>query len=282
MNPEPHGEGDYLDRHVEAARRVLVDLGQVLASFRDAIVVVGGWVPDLLMPDAEPKHIGSIDVDLALDAAKLNDGRYAELLKALLDTGRYRKGDKSFQLFTNVLPGDGAAVVRVDVEFLASSDVALQRNRPKLVGDFRVLQFPACAAAFRAPVETEIIGRMASGAENRVRLRVASLSDFIIMKAYAIGGRDKPKDVYDLCYCLNAYPGGIAALGEEWQDRGGNTLTDGAIHILRQKFETVEHYGPRQLAIFHDSRDPDQDAAHARRAYELVQKLLTVTGSTQG
>lgn len=274
MNPEPQREGDYLDRHVQAAHRVLVDLGQVLASFRDAIVVVGGWVPDLLVPDAEPKHIGSIDVDLALDTEKLNDGRYAELLKALLDTGRYRKGDKSFQLVTDVLPDDGESSVRVDVEFLASSDVTLQRNRPKLVDDFRVLQFPACAAAFRAPVETEIIGRMASGAENRVRLRVASLSDFIIMKAYAIGGRDKPKDVYDLCYCLEEYPGGIAALGEEWRDRTDRSLTDGAVQILREKFETVNHYGPRQLVIFHDSQDPDQDATHARRAYELVQKLL--------
>ena len=92
MNPEPRHEGDYTDRQVVAARRVLVDVAQVLAAFRDAMVVVGGWVPDLLFPAADPKHVGSIDVDLALDAAKLGDGRYAELLKLLLDTGRYGKG----------------------------------------------------------------------------------------------------------------------------------------------------------------------------------------------
>lgn len=96
MNHEPRHEGDYTDRQVEAARRVLVDIGQVLASFRDAVVVVGGWVPDLLLPAAKPAHVGSIDVDLALNAAKLGDGRYAELLKLLLDTGRYEKGEKIF------------------------------------------------------------------------------------------------------------------------------------------------------------------------------------------
>jgi hypothetical protein len=69
MSPEPRHEGDYSDRQIDAAHRVLVDVGQVLASFGDAIVVVGGWVPDLLMPNAVPEHIGSIDVDLALDAA---------------------------------------------------------------------------------------------------------------------------------------------------------------------------------------------------------------------
>jgi hypothetical protein len=50
MNLEPRHQGDYTDRQVDAARRVLVDVGQVLDSFRDAMVVVGGWVPDLLFP----------------------------------------------------------------------------------------------------------------------------------------------------------------------------------------------------------------------------------------
>lgn len=35
MNPEPRQREDYSDRQVKAARRVLVDLGQVLASFVD-------------------------------------------------------------------------------------------------------------------------------------------------------------------------------------------------------------------------------------------------------
>jgi len=260
---------------VEAARRVLIDVGQVLAAFHDAIVVVGGWVPDLLFPHAEPKHIGSIDVDLALDAAKLTEGRYAELLKLLLDTRRYRHGDKTFQLLTDVPLGDGEQPVRVEVEFLAPSDVKLQKNDPKLIENFRVLQFSACAAAFKAPIDVELVGQMISGAQNRVHVRVAALSDLLIMKAHAIGGRDKPKDVYDLCYCLDEYPGGIAALGEDWRSRGGNPLVEQAIQVLREKFQTVEDYGPRQLAVFHDSQNPEESAYYARRAFELVQKLLS-------
>lgn len=135
MSPEPRHEGDYADRQVDAARRVLVDVGQVLASFGDAIVVVGGWVPDLLLPAAVPEHIGSIDVDLALDAAKLGDGRYAELLKVLLDTGRYAQGEKDFQLVTIVDLGDGEAPVRVEVEFLAPADVKLSMR--SAAGTFR-------------------------------------------------------------------------------------------------------------------------------------------------
>jgi hypothetical protein len=127
MNPEPRTEADYSERQTVAARRVLVDVGQVLASFVDCLVVVGGWTPDLLLPDAEEPHIGSIDVDLALDAAKLNDGRYAELVKLLLDTKRYRRGEKDFQLVVEVDLKDGEKPVQVEVEFLAPKEVKLKR-----------------------------------------------------------------------------------------------------------------------------------------------------------
>ena len=140
MTPEPRNESDYSQRQTMAARRVLVDVGQVLASFVDCLVVVGGWTPDLLLPDAEEPHVGSIDVDLALDAAKLKDGRYAQLIKLLLDTKRYRAGEKDFQLVVDVDLKDGEKPLQVEVEFLAPKEVKLKKNKPKLLADFRVSQ----------------------------------------------------------------------------------------------------------------------------------------------
>ena len=247
----------------------------------DAMVVVGGWVPDLLLPRAEPGHIGSIDVDLALDVTKLSNGRYAEMPKLLLDTGRYRIGSKAFQVVADVDLGDGEPAVAVEVEFLASSDVKLQKNRPKLVEEFRVLRFPACAVAFQDPTDLEIHGPMISGAANRVRLLVSSLSDFVIMKAHAIAGRDKPKDVYDLCFCLDRYPEGLEALAEDWRLRRGDPLVHGAVRILGDKFASVEHFGPQQLAVFYSDATADERAMHARRAYELVQELLRMLSETR-
>jgi tRNA nucleotidyltransferase/poly(A) polymerase len=86
-------------------------------------VVVGGWVPDLLLEQADEPHVGSIDVDLALDANKLADGRYADLLKLLLDSGRYKPGAKPFQLVVEVDLKDGAKPVEVEVEVLAPREV---------------------------------------------------------------------------------------------------------------------------------------------------------------
>jgi hypothetical protein len=276
MNPEPRQREDYSERQIEAARRVLVDVGQVLAAFVDCLVVVGGWIPDLLLPEADEPHIGSIDVDLALDVVKLNEGRYAELLKLLLDTKRYKKGTKDFQLVVEVDLKDGEKPVSVEVEFLAPKEVKLKKNKPKLLADFRVLQADGCGVAFHAPLELPLSGKTVRGATNTVRLRVASLSDFLVMKAHAIAGRDKPKDSYDLCYCLEYFPGGMKKLAADWKKRLGEKDVTKAVKILREKFVTVDAFGPQQLVEFHNSPDSESQAMQSRRAYELVQRFLSL------
>lgn len=276
MNPEPRSEADYSPRQIEAAHRVLVDVGQVLASFVDCLVVVGGWIPDLLLTEADEPHIGSIDVDLALDAAKLNEGRYAELLKLLLDTKRYKQGAKDFQLVVEVNLKDGEKPVQVEVEFLAPKEVKLKKNKPKLLPGFRVLQAEACGAAFHAPQELPLSGKTVRGGTNTVRLRVASVSDFVVMKAHAIAGRDKPKDSYDLCYCLEHFSGGMEKLAADWKKRQREKNVTKAVEILREKFASVDAFGPQQLVEFHNATDAETQAMHARRAFELVQKFLSL------
>lgn len=276
MNPEPRQRDDYSDRQIEAAHRVLVDLGQVLAGFEDCLVVVGGWVPDLLLTEADEPHIGSIAVDLALDASKLNDGRYADILKLLLDTKRYRRGAKDFQLVVTVDLQDDGKPLEVEVEFLAPKEVKFKKRTPKLLTDFRVLKADACGVAFHAPVEMTLTGKSVRGAQNKVRLRVASLADFLVMKAHAIGGRDKPKDTYDLCYCFDHFPDGVAALAKAWKARLREKDVARAVEILREKFASVDGFGPHQLVEFHAAPDTETQAMHARRAYEIVQKFLSL------
>jgi hypothetical protein len=53
MKTQSRHQSQHSLRQTEAARRVLIDLGQVLAAFQDCIVVVGGWVPDSLITEAD-------------------------------------------------------------------------------------------------------------------------------------------------------------------------------------------------------------------------------------
>lgn len=246
----------------------------MLASYADCLVVIGGWVPDLLIPAAEEPHIGSIDIDLALDASKLGDGRYAELLQLLLDTRRYRPGTKPFQLVINVDLEDDQPPVQVEVEFLAPKQIKLTKNQPKLIKGFRVLQTEGCDVAFEAPVAHTLSGQNVRGVDNTVHVRVASMADFLVMKALAIGGRDKPKDSYDFCYCLDHSAEGPTQLAAIWKTRTPAKLLALSLGILREKFATVNSFGPQQVVEFHDATQPEERDLQARRAFELVQGFL--------
>ena len=133
-----------------------------------------------------------------------------------------------------------------------------------------------CGVAFHAPEEMKLSGQNVRGAKNTVSLRVVSLADFLVMKAHAIAGRDKPKDTYDLCYCLEHFPKGLKALATNWGARLKDKEVTRAVAILDEKFASVDDYGPQQLVEFHDENDADAQAMHARRAYELVRELLNL------
>ena len=111
-----------------------------------------------------------------------------------------------------------------------------------------------------------------------MQVLVASVADFLLMKSYALAGRDKPKDAYDLCYCLDHDPAGIEALARSWRARRDDPLVAGAIEHLREKFATVTSYGPRQVAAFYDATSRAEREMHARRAFELVVRLLVLVG----
>lgn len=203
-------------------------------------------------------------VDLALDANKLTGGRHAELLKLLLDTYRYKPGSKPFQLVVRVDLKDGEKPIEVEVEFLAPREVTLKKNRPKFLEGFRVLQADACGAAFHAPLEKEISRRTVRGASNTVRVRIASLPDFLVMKPHALAGRD--------------FPDGMNALAL-WP-RDGSTAAERKTLSAPSKFcernlRAWTLFGSVQVVEFHGSTDGETQAMQARRAFELMQQFLS-------
>ena len=67
---------DYTAEAVEATYSVLIELMHALGQHREHIVLIGGWVPDILLGDVAEPHVGSIDVDLALDHTKMKAEGY--------------------------------------------------------------------------------------------------------------------------------------------------------------------------------------------------------------
>jgi hypothetical protein len=73
---------------------------------------------------------------------------------------------------------------------------------------------------------------------------------------------------------LDNYPSGLEELAAAWKYRSKDRYVKRAVEILREKFSTVEDFGPTQVVEFFHSPDAETRAIEARRALDLVQKLL--------
>ncbi len=78
---------DYSEQAVAAAHSVLLELVHLLGEYRDSIVLIGGMVPRLLIPQAEEAHIGTLDVDLALDHRRFEEAGYRTVHELLTSRG---------------------------------------------------------------------------------------------------------------------------------------------------------------------------------------------------
>jgi hypothetical protein len=263
---------DYTTEAVAAARSVLLELARLLGEYQDSVVIVGGWVPELLLSQAPRQHVGSIDVDIALDHRKLKEIGYKTILKLLLSRG-YQQSEQPFIFFRTVQMGE--QTFDVEVDFLASEYSGTTRgHRTQKVQDMRPRRARGCDLAVSLATEVTLSGTLPGGGKDTATLRVASIVPFLVMKAMALAGRLMEKDSWDIYYCIRYYPGGIDRLVEEFLPHLENGLVQEALSKIAEKFASPEHVGPKHVADFEDLSDPGEREHLQREAFERVQALI--------
>ena len=253
---EPQYASDYDDRTTVAVKSVLVEIGQILGSYQGKFAVIGGAVPWLLLSEADMPHIGTLDVDLSLDAAALGDGEYARLVELLLRQGyRQREHLRRFQLVRTVPARDDGADIDVVVDFLMPRGVTVARNAPPLVANFAVQRADGADLALKFHQLVAIEGDMPDGGGNRVEIAVASIPALLAMKGHAIANRLKRKDAYDIYYSIRNFPGGVDALVAATKPLlHFETARTGYLRISG-KFRHVGDFGPTRVRQFVDRPD---------------------------
>ncbi len=258
---------DYSQDAVEAARSVLIECGHLLGEYRESVVLVGGWVPAFILPGAQEDHIGSTDVDLALDHRSLQDAGYQKIEKLLLGAG-YAKTDQPFR-FLKTVKGMPVYVDLLAGEYSGTG----KKKRHQQIQDLKARKARGCDLAFKNPVEIRIDGTLPSGDLDSVRIRVASVVSFIVMKGMALAGRMKPKDSYDIYFCVTQYPGGFTGLAAEFKELAKHPLVLEALGNIRDKFSTDRHVGPIQVSQSYDAGDEEMERIR-RDAFEKINAFL--------
>lgn len=248
---EPDTARDYAERDVEAAYSVLIELGQVLGAWREKFVIVGGAVPWLLLGEARPKHVGTLDIDLDLDPEALAEGEYASLVEALerKEYERGKAGLKPFQLrrWVKVDEGDPVGVL---VDLLMPRGAKGDQNEDKLVEGLRVHGADGGGIALAHHVTRKFEGTMPDGRRNEVELLVATIPAFLAMKGYALVGRDKKKDAYDIYFSARNFAGGPMALAVECVKLLGDAIACKGYELIAAKFRHAEDFGPKTVRLF--------------------------------
>lgn len=248
---EPQSAADYDDRTSAAVKSVLIEIGQILGSFRGKFAIIGGAVPWLLLANGEMPHVGTLDVDVGLDAAALGDGEYATLIGALQGHGYVRReGLRRFQLVRRVAARDDGQAIDVVVDFLMPRDAEIVRNDPPLISDFAVQRADGADLAMRFYQLVAVAGPMPDGGTNRVEIAVCSIPALLAMKGHALAGRYKQKDAYDIYYCVRNYPQGIAALAQECRQLLGYASGERGFRHIAEKFDSFDGYGPSCVRRF--------------------------------
>ena len=256
------------DERVEANRILLREVCALLAAHGDDAVLIGGWVPDVRFPTARPPHIGSIDVDMLL---RLRREQHTAVVALLLRNG-FRQGEHRYQFFKDVrIPSGRTMVARLDLltsaqhhqEFFDDSEPSLQPVH-------------GVDIAFRDNAVLPI------GEAGDVSVRVAGIAAFLTMKGIALHDRwpRRPKDAYDIHYCLEQYPDGIPAIAAEFERFQGDDLVREAMGKMAALFHDDEDEGPRMVADLEEIVGDDR-AIRKLAVYTRVSEFLAAVAGDQ-
>lgn len=217
-----------------ATRILLSEVCALMSLHADDAVLIGGWVPDVRFPDAIPAHVGSIDVDFAV-----RQSLAAHMaIVALLRQNGFRPGAHPYQFLKDIaLPNGRTIPARLDLL------CGLRHHAETFAGASHPPQPVRGAEIAFLDNSIEPVG---GGAD--VQVRVAGIASFMVMKSLALIERAKPKDAYDLHFCLENYPEGLESLAAQFSPLLEHVEVKTALTGLAERFRDEESTGPRMVA----------------------------------
>lgn len=248
------------------------------------IVVIGGLVPNLLVPVVDPggrPHVGTTDIDLCLSMALVKgETEEYERLEAVLKSLDFEVSDVSFRWIRR-------SGLKIVVEFFcpaAENRPAGRAFRPNsqdnpvakknLGGRLSALALDAgeLLATDIEHVTRKVVLPDGKG-EIQFEFRVTGPIAFLVAKLDALVQRDKPKDAYDIVWLIENWPEGPAAAAANFAQRATfNDVTAASLRRLGDLFGNVDQVGPASYARFLSGDNPELDK---RQSVGAVEEFLS-------
>lgn len=278
----PRTIAEYTFGITEASKSVLLELMTALRSYRGALVLVGGWVPYFLLEKYKRKddpfeHIGSIDLDIAIDPAIIDSEEYATIVEIIEARGYVPKRDRNgnvidFSFERRIIaPADGKEYT-LSVDFL-STEVNRHRHR-QVQHDLRARTMRGCSVVFEHYFEHEIRGILPDNGETSTKMKIADIVGCITTKGIALGERYKEKDAYDIYAVVAHYKDGPKDVAEEIVSFVEDEFINEGVDSIKNKFSKLTGEGPTWVANFLNPSDNEMKQRVMADAFMYVNTLI--------
>lgn len=292
--PRPRIADDYQDGVTASSRSGLAEVVIALGAYREALVLIGGWAPYLILEKSGEQgafhgdafqdnafqggfvHVGSIDIDFVVDPTLVDAEQYATIVQLLTDRGYKPCAESKYQFEKTIRsPQDGQDhMIRVD--FLTPRPLPGQgrshRHR-EVQSDLQARTLEGAEVALTHWFWCELETRLPDGAQTRVRLKVADIVGALTLKGLAMGDRYVEKDAYDI-YALCAYsPGGPQAVATALKPYMGEAPVAKGVRIIAEKFRALDAEGPTWVASFLGGGDEETRKRVQQDAFQTVSEV---------
>lgn len=250
---KPKTAAGYSAGQLQMVRATCLSLASILGDLLDDLVVVGGLVPSLLIDtpaSREEPHVGSLDVDVGLEVAMLDTGRYHTLAERLrgrdFEPDKNEEGNLTRQRWTHRKFNN----VKVDFLMAPTGAAAAPGTLQDLEADLAAVITPALPLAFRDRHRVRLADRTLDNEAVARDVPVCGAGAFVVLKALAFRNRGENKDAYDLWYVLGHFGDSVEDVGARLRPLLDDANAREAVRALGEDFATLDSLGPRRAAEF--------------------------------
>ncbi len=268
---------------------VYLEIMTVLGAYRHSLVLVGGWAPYFILEqfgreEDDFQHVGSGDVDIAIDHRAVSPDQYSSIVGRLERHGYRERLDKEGRAipfsFERTVPSEDGRGTIVHVDFLAGEyeGSAGSHRHQRVQDDLLARKARGCDVVFDRYFEHELRGVLPDGAENTVQVRIADVVGCLTTKGITLGERYHDKDAYDIYSVIKHVRGGPAGAAQAVRPHLGRSLVREGVDTIAERFQTIRSTGPQGVGRFlaSDSAEMARILADAfitiREFIELVSK----------
>jgi len=273
----------YESNLTSASLSAMLELGLTLKYYKESMVLVGGWVPYFLIEEfgeREFSHVGSIDIDFAINPDKIDADEYATIVDMIKRRGYNNRIARDgsviqFSFIKNIKSPYDNREYDIQVDFLTSPTKSHKSHRHRKVQhDLPARIAKGCDLAFSHNMNKKIDGILPDNGESKTEIKILDIPGCIGMKGVVLGEGYREKDAYDLYtvigHCLES-PTAVAKKVRPYLDEP--SMNEG-INSIQEKFRNINAEGPSWTASFMFPTEKEMQDKIKAESYILIQEFL--------